>query len=96
MSALSDVLLPAQWLRQQQGQQQGQHGESGSMFSSNTLMLVFFKTPGGAGAALGPSPGPALVGGGGARELLVSPMLLDCAKLRQVLLEVKAAFAQVR
>jgi hypothetical protein len=88
LSALHEVLLPAQWLaRHTDGTHSG--ASSGSMFSSNTLMLVFFKPT-------VTTPGPGARASSGSREVLVSPMLLDCTKLRHVLLEVKAAFAQVR
>jgi hypothetical protein len=88
LSALHEVLLPAQWLaRQSEGTHSGPSG--GSMFSSNTLMLLFFKPTASA-------PGPGARASSGCREVLVSPMLVDCVKLRHVLLEVKAAFAQVR
>jgi hypothetical protein len=94
ISALHEVLLPAQWLPRHSDATQGS-GNGGntntssssavSMLYSNTLQLVFFSGGGGAGSA-----------GSGSRELLVSPVMLDCVKLRHILLEVKAAFAQVK
>ena len=98
LSALSDVLLPAQWLPRTADSSTS--GGSVSMLYSNTLQLVFFR--GGHSAstssstATGGTPSNTTSQQQQGREVLVSPMLVDCAKLRHVLLEVKAAFAHVR
>ena len=92
LSALSDVLLPAQWLPRTADSSTS--GGSVSMLYSNTLQLVFFR--GGHSASTSSSTATATSQQQQGREVLVSPMLVDCAKLRHVLLEVKAAFAHVR
>ena len=92
LSALTDVLLPAQWLPRTADSSTS--GGSVSMLYSNTLQLVFFR--GGHSASTSSSTATATSQQQQGREVLVSPMLVDCAKLRHVLLEVKAAFAHVR
>lgn len=98
LSALHDVRLPSQWAA-------AGAGSAVPVLLSNTLQLVFFKAPTGHSQAGPTSPltahatGPAGAIGSavpGCREVLISPMMLDCAKLRHILLEVKAAFAEVR
>jgi hypothetical protein len=91
LSALHEVLLPAQWLPRHSDAAQGGNSGAVSMLYSNTLQLVLFKS---AHSSVGSAGGSA--GGAASRELLVSPVMLDCAKLRHILLEVKAAFAQVK
>jgi len=113
ISALHDVLLPAQWVGHT-GPSSGTSTTTATsvpMLYSNTLQLVFFKNSGQAhtnantdtgsssactaSAPTAPmSPGAEVTAS--CREVLISPMMLDCVKLRHIILEVRTAFAQVR
>ena len=66
------------------------NGTVNSMLNSNALQLVFYKTNlspvkmhlGSARSSSVPS----------SRDMLIAPMLLDCVKLRNIIVEVKNAF----
>ncbi len=93
ISALHDVYLPAAWLSNHNSRPAGGKADTSnnsgavSVLYGNTLQLLFFKNTANTGS------GGAGANGVNGRELLVSPMMMDCAKLRNVILEVRSAFS---
>ena len=99
LTALHAVYLPSEWQSGSSnkytsssagGASTNTNGTVNSMLNSNALQLVFYKTNlspvkmhlGSARSSSVPS----------SRDMLIAPMLLDCVKLRNIIVEVKNAF----